>query len=221
LNDTVVEGNHIFGPDEITLTLKNTKDNSDIDFDYEAGFARNDTLYIRIYPKDVLKGGTNSLLTIDFHDKIYIYDFLRFLDDQYSIEMVENPTNEIFGEVAGIMFHVVFVLLFIGLCVMIIADTDNICVLLLLTAFQRVFILFLINTRTSPFLASFAKHFAVVNFKAVYFDYIFKNWCELIDLAYSTQLYNSLGWFGYDTKALVYNSSGALSFIFIAILIYM
>ena len=54
LNDTVIIENNPIPSDEITLTLKNMEDGSEIGIEYEAGFAGNDTIYIDLKPK-VLK----------------------------------------------------------------------------------------------------------------------------------------------------------------------
>ena len=115
LNDTVVSNGQAFTSYDIELTLTNLENGKDIDFSWEAGFASEDIIYFKITPNEVIYGGKESTLKANFKDKIYIYDFLRFLDDEYSTEILENPTNLRIGKILGILFHVVFGILFIGL----------------------------------------------------------------------------------------------------------
>lgn len=221
LNDTVIKHDNPFTSDDISLKIKNTVDDKDIDFTWEAGFATNDTIYINISPKEMLYGGKRSVLMIDFKNKIKIMDILKLLDNEYSIELTANPTKFAIGELVGILFHAMYVLLFIGLCVVIVADTENLSIFAILTAFQRIFILLLTNTLPSPFLSSFGKYFSIVSFKAVYIDWLFKMQVDYIDIIFNTQIYKSLGWFGYETTNLLNNSAGSLTIICFAIFGYM
>lgn len=115
LNDTVIKHDNAFTSDDISLKIKNTVDDKDIEFTWEAGFATNDTIYININPNEILYGGKRSVLSIDFKNKIKIMDILKLIDNEYSIELIANPTNYAIGELLGILFHAIYVLLFIGL----------------------------------------------------------------------------------------------------------
>ena len=220
LNDTVQSHDGYFTNSDIGLTLKNKKTNSDISFDWKAHYGSSTIIIIEIYPNEVLEGGNRSVLEIDFKGKVKINDLLTLIDDNYDVKLIENPTNDSIGYILGVAFHVLFVIFFIGLWVIIIADIDSFCVLNIVTAMQRLYILFLINTRLAPFLATFGVQLGLVNFKTVYFEWIFLYQIDQADIAMNRQLYNSLGWFGYSSKNIIYNSAGALSFLLIVIFTY-
>ena len=86
---------------------------------------------------------------------------------------------------------------------------------------QRIYALLLINTRLSPILASFGVQLGMVNFKTIYFEWMFLMQIDEGDIAMNKHAYNSLGWFGYSSKNIIYNSAGSLSFILMAIFVYL
>ena len=102
-----------------------------------------------------------------------------------------------------------------------VADSENLSVLTIIVAFQRIHMLLITNTRPAPFLASFGKYFSIVNFKAVYLEFFFHYQMDIKDIAFNKHLYNSLGWFGYDSLHIISNSAGSLLVVFIAVLVFM
>lgn len=213
----------MLGSSELELTLTDTTDSSDISFKSKAQYGTDTVIVVEIFPKEIIYGGDRSVLDLDFKNKVqidYWYQLLN-LDDLYSIELLENPTNHSLGYMLGIIFHALFVVLFLGLCVIIIADIENICMLTIMTMMQRLYAIFLLNTRFAPFLATFVVQLGLVNFKTVYFEWLFLYQIKPGEIALTKHDYNSLGWFGYSSKNIIYNSAGALSFILLTLMVYL
>ena len=161
------------------------------------------------------------MLTIDFHNKVMYSDLLKLIENNYSLEMKDDPTRYKVGLGLGIAFHVIFGLSFVALCIMMIADLENLWVIVILgTTMQRLFMILLTNWKPSELLASFWTHFGVVSFKTVYFEALLETMIDEGEIAMSGHYYNSLGWFGFDSAIIVSNSSGSLSLLLIVIFLW-
>ena len=217
INDTVITHSDDFSSDEVSLTLTDTSQSgSSIPFSSSVRFGSSNVIIVEIDADEVLLGGKRSQLSIDFHNKVMYSELLKLIENNYSIELAEDPTRYNVGVGLGIAFHVLFGLSFVALSLMIMADVENLCVLVIIgTTMQRFFMLLLVNSRPSELLASFWTHFGVVSFKTVYFEYLFGLMVDDGDIAMNGHRYKALGWFGFDTTNIVSNSAGALSVILV------
>ena len=219
INDTVITHSGDFSSDEISLTLKDiTQSGSSIPFSSRVRYGSSTLIIVEIDADEVLLGGKRSQLSIDFHNKVMYSELLKLIENNYSLNLSENPTNYKIGIDIGIAFHVLFGLSFVALSLMILADVENLCMLVIIgTTMQRFFMLLLVNSRPSGLLASFWTHFGVVSFKTIYFKYLLGLMIDEVDIAMNGHRYNALGWFGFDTTNIVSNSAGALSVLFVLI----
>ena len=119
-NDTLDVFTDEFTEDEISFILTDTVSGKSIGHDWKAKFATDRRIILEISPDKVIYGGDRSVLTVNFMSNVKLRADLADVelvtqDDPYSLNMTENPTKNIAGYMLGLLFHILFVLTFLGL----------------------------------------------------------------------------------------------------------
>ena len=177
-------------------------------------------MIIKIFSNESLFGGKYSILNLDFKNRVMYSELLKLIDNQYSIQLREDPTKNKVGYILGIIYHIIFILWFVVLWTVLVADKENLCsIIIVVTTMQKIFMILLVNCRPSTLLASFWIYYGIVMFKVDYLNYLFKIQIDEADIAMSSHKYNSLGWFGFDTPYVISNSAGTLTILVLALFI--